>query len=143
MRGFISHGLHIALLIVPASAAGLPALAGCNPFGCSQPGAGDCNPFGCPNPGAGPCTPFGCPPSPVQPVHREMPAVMYMPAPGIMYGAPAGGYGAPGVGYGAPAGGYGNYGGMNYGGGSFDPDAARENKERLEREGGTRSTNAL
>lgn len=36
----------------------------CNPFGCSQPGAGACNPFGCPNPGAGPCTPFGCPASP-------------------------------------------------------------------------------
>jgi hypothetical protein len=36
----------------------------CNPFGCSQPGAGACNPFGCPNPGANPCTPFGCPPSP-------------------------------------------------------------------------------
>ncbi|HEY9695958.1 MAG TPA: hypothetical protein V6D10_01615 [Trichocoleus sp.] len=33
----------------------------CNPFGCSQPGAGQCNPFGCPNPGAAECNPFGCP----------------------------------------------------------------------------------
>ena len=33
----------------------------CNPFGCSQPGAGQCNPFGCPNPGAADCNPFGCP----------------------------------------------------------------------------------
>ncbi len=42
-----------------------PATAqSCNPFGCSQSGAGQCNPFGCPNPGAGPCTPFGCPASP-------------------------------------------------------------------------------
>jgi len=40
------------------------AAQSCNPFGCSQPGAGSCNPFGCPNPGASPCTPFGCPPSP-------------------------------------------------------------------------------
>ena len=41
-----------------------PGAGACNPFGCPKPGAGACNPFGCPNPGASPCTPFGCPASP-------------------------------------------------------------------------------
>lgn len=41
-----------------------PAIAGCNPFGCSQSSAAECNPFGCPNPPLGAeCTPFGCPAS--------------------------------------------------------------------------------
>lgn len=45
-----------------------PAMAGCNPFGCSQSSAAECNPFGCPNaPLGAACTPFGCPASPQQP----------------------------------------------------------------------------
>lgn len=56
--GTLSTGLLISTDTKPSAA------QSCNPFGCSQPGAGSCNPFGCPNPGASPCTPFGCPPSP-------------------------------------------------------------------------------
>ena len=42
-----------------------PAVAGCNPFGCSQSSVAECNPFGCPNtPMGAACNPFGCPPSP-------------------------------------------------------------------------------
>lgn len=52
-----------------------PAVAGCNPFGCSQSSVAECNPFGCPNTPAGAaCTPFGCPSSPPpqqQPVYVQ------------------------------------------------------------------------
>lgn len=42
-----------------------PALAVCNPFGCSKSSAAECNPFGCPKPPLGAeCSPFGCPDSP-------------------------------------------------------------------------------
>ncbi|PSB34765.1 hypothetical protein [Chlorogloea sp. CCALA 695] len=57
------------LLTIPVSAiaialANKPAIAGCNPFGCSPSSAAECNPFGCPNPPVGDaCTPFGCPSS--------------------------------------------------------------------------------
>lgn len=57
------------LLTIPVSAiaialANKPAIAGCNPFGCSQSSAAECNPFGCPNPPVGAaCSPFGCPSS--------------------------------------------------------------------------------
>ena len=45
-----------------------PAMAGCNPFGCSQSSAAECNPFGCPNPPLGKqCSAFGCPSSPQLP----------------------------------------------------------------------------
>jgi hypothetical protein len=51
-----------------------PAVAECNPFGCSQSQAAECNPFGCPNPPLGQaCTPFGCPSSP-QPAPTPSPA---------------------------------------------------------------------
>ncbi|AFZ27008.1 hypothetical protein Cylst_4957 [Cylindrospermum stagnale PCC 7417] len=44
-----------------------PALAECNPFGCSQSSVAECNPFGCPKaPMGAACTPFGCPQSPQQ-----------------------------------------------------------------------------
>lgn len=57
-----------------------PAIAGCNPFGCSQSSAAECNPFGCPNPPLGAeCSPFGCPPSPQSspPPHVPNPPVGY------------------------------------------------------------------
>lgn len=91
MSRLVRNGLRMASLIAFLPMTNLPAQASCNPFGCSQPGAGDCNPFGCPNPGAGPCTPFGCPPSPARPVERDRPTVIYAPVPGMVYGAP--GYG--------------------------------------------------
>ena len=48
-----------------------PALAGCNPFGCSNSSNAECNPFGCPNGPLGQaCTPFGCPASPQPPAER-------------------------------------------------------------------------
>ncbi len=95
-RGFLSVTFSKALTIGVLSAI-LPLLGHtqpsvaqtCNPFGCSQPGAGACNPFGCPNPGADPCTPFGCPASPTpaggtaaQPLviyQPQQPPVIYQP----------------------------------------------------------------
>ena len=55
--------LSLGMLMLPQPKAAEAQV--CNPFGCSQPGAGACNPFGCPNPGASECTPFGCPASPM------------------------------------------------------------------------------
>ncbi len=51
-----------------------PAVAGCNPFGCSPSSVAECNPFGCPNPPLGQqCTPFGCPPSPQATQQQQQP----------------------------------------------------------------------
>ncbi|GAA6619651.1 hypothetical protein [Scytonema sp. NUACC26] len=62
------------------------AIAGCNPFGCSQSSVAECNPFGCPQAPMGEaCTPFGCPsssqPQLQQPVQQpvQQPPVPYLP----------------------------------------------------------------
>lgn len=86
-------GLASQILAIGALSAGFSLLASaqpaaaqnCNPFGCSQPGAGPCNPFGCPSPGAAPCTPFGCPAAPSPPPVQQQPQpqdpVIYQPQP--------------------------------------------------------------
>lgn len=64
---FVTASIRLAMAcIVVLFASGFhPAIAGCNPFGCSKSSVADCNPFGCPNPPSGAeCTPFGCPDSP-------------------------------------------------------------------------------
>lgn len=75
-----------ALTLLPPQA----SLAGCNPWGCSAPGAGECNPWGCPNPGAGKCTPWGCPPSPAQPATAPstQPTTVLIPAQSQIGGSP-------------------------------------------------------
>ena len=69
-----------------------PAIAGCNPFGCSQSSVAECNPFGCPNSPMGEkCTPFGCPPSPQPPQQQpatQQPPVVYPPYPYPAYPYP-------------------------------------------------------
>jgi hypothetical protein len=73
-----------------------PAVAGCNPFGCSSSSVAECNPFGCPKPPQGAeCNPFGCPDSPQPATPPPQPPVIYPPPYPPPYPYPPYPYGVP------------------------------------------------
>ncbi|MDF5731210.1 MAG: hypothetical protein PUP92_25220 [Rhizonema sp. PD38] len=70
LKTFVSVGV-ISVVTTSIGIQSKPAIAGCNPFGCSQSAIAECNPFGCPQAPTGQaCTPFGCPSSP-QPQQQQ------------------------------------------------------------------------